>query len=470
MSLQQTLGAPLALGSRRARNPVLFGPHETNLGRKRAISDRHVAYYARRGEGGAGVVVIEEASVHPSDWPYERCPEAAACAEGWAAVAEALHATQTLALAALGHAGGQGVSSYSQRPLWAPSPVPEVPGREVPKAMEREDIEAVVAGFAEAARIARAAGLDGVEVNAGQHSLLRQFLSGLTNRRTDEYGEDRLRFAREVLGAVRAAADDRILGLRLSCDELFPYGGIEPDEGAAIAAQLAEQVDYVLVVRGSIYSVAATRPDGHDPPGFNRELAARVRERLQGSVPVVLQGSVVDLDMAAGAIADGACDAVEMTRAQIADPDLVAKALRGDADQVRPCILCNQRCRVRDPRNPLVTCVGQPASGGGPAGLETARVAAIRGHAVTLVERSDRLGGLAAVAGPNAPLVEWLAAEVDRLEVDVRLGAGEVPAGADATSGAAPSTFPPRVTSWCSIRSVGRSAWPWPRSWAVGPS
>src|ERR1700680_4116831 len=197
---------PLALGARVAPSRVIFGPHETNLARGRAVSDRHVAYYAARAAGGAGVIVVEEASVHHSDWPYERCPLASECGPGWDAVASACHREGALVLAALGHAGGQGSSAYSQAPLWAPSRVPEVNSREVPKWMEPSDIAEVVAGFSAAARGAREAGLDGVEVNAGQHSLVRQFLSGLTNHRGDEWGQDRLRFAREVLRAVRSAA------------------------------------------------------------------------------------------------------------------------------------------------------------------------------------------------------------------------------------------------------------------------
>src|SRR6516225_8435823 len=218
-----SLAEPLSLG-RRARAPsrVMFGPHETNLGRRRAFTDRHVAYYRRRAAGGAGIVVTETASVHASDWPYERAPLATESAAGWASIARACHADGALALASIGHAGGQGSSAYSQQPLLAPSRVPEVNTREVPKAMEAADIEAVVADFGDAARQAVSAGLDGVEVNAGQHSLVRQFLSGLTNQRQDGYGEDRLRFAREVLESARDAASGAVIGLRLSCDELAP--------------------------------------------------------------------------------------------------------------------------------------------------------------------------------------------------------------------------------------------------------
>ncbi len=447
---------PLSLGPRTAVNRVMFGPHVTNLGDDdRRYTPRHVAYYERRARGGCGTIVVEGASVHESDWPYERAPLAAQAGDGWAAIVAACGRHGALVVASLDHAGGQGSSAYSQLPLWAPSRVPEVVSREVPKWMEPDDIAAVIAGFGAAARIAREAGCDGVEVNAGQHSLVRQFLSALTNHRDDEWGADRERLAREVIAAVREGVGPaRIVGLRLSCDELAPWAGVTAEMAPAIAASLASAgVDYVVVVRGSIYSFEQTRPDFHQPTGFNAAVAAAVAAAVD--VPVILQGSVIDVGQAEWALGqEVGCAGVEMTRAQIADPDLVAKLRAGVADRIRPCTRCNQMCQVRDVRNPIVTCIGEPTSGretedpdwyvptaspkavavvgAGPAGLETARVAAVRGHAVTLVERSDRLGGLAAVAGPNGALVAWLAAEVGRLGVDVRLGASEVPEGAEA--------------------------------------
>ena len=437
---------PLRLGERRSRNRVLFGPHVTNLGDDdRGVTGRHLAYYRRRASGGCGVVVLEEASVHETDWPYERAPLAERCGDGWSRVGAALRDEGALAIAALGHAGGQGSSAYSQLPLWAPSRVPEVNSREVPKWMEPEDIDAVIAGFGAAGRIACAAGLDGVEVNAGQHSLVRQFLSGLTNHRGDQWGVDRVRFARLVLDAVRAAVGpDRIVGLRLSCDELAPWAGIKAEDAPALASVLVDRVDYLVVVRGAIYSAEQTRPDFHQPPGFNVELCRSVRAALPERVAVILQGSVVDVEQAAWALGERVCDGVEMTRAQIADPDLVFKLAAGTPEQIRPCIRCNQTCQVRDVRNPIVTCVGEPTSGreaedpdwyapaarprdvvvvgAGPAGLETARVAAVRGHRVRVVERRNRPGGVAAVAGPGGPLVDWLVAEVTRLGVAIELG------------------------------------------------
>ncbi len=442
--------SPITVASRTAPNRVMFGPHVTNLGADdRSIPARQVAYYERRARGGCGTIVVEGASVHASDWPYERAPLAERCGPGWADIVAACRPHGSLVIASLDHAGGQGSSAYSQAPLWAPSRVPEVNSREVPKWMEADDIAAVIDGFSRATRIAVEADVDGVEINAGQHSLVRQFLSGLTNQRDDAWGQDRLLFAHQVIAAVRSAAGDRIVGLRLSCDELAPWAGITPEMAPGIAATLVGAgLDYLVVTRGSIYTVEKTRPDFHEPTGFNIELCRSVRAAVQESapqVPVILQGSIVEVGQAEwtlGGYDDPAlCDAVEMTRAQIADPDLVAKLVEGEADRIRPCTRCNQTCQVRDARNPIVTCIGEPTSGretedpdwyvpaahprdvvvvgAGPAGLEAARVAAIRGHRVRIVERDDCVGGMARIAGPNAALVDWWQREHTRLGTDI---------------------------------------------------
>ena len=453
------LTEPVTLGKRaRAPSRVMFGPHETNLGRRRAISARHVAYYERRAAGGAGIIVTEIASVHPSDWPYERAPLAADCGPGWSQTVAACAPHGALVLAGLGHAGLQGSSAFSQGPLWAPSRVPDAGSRELPMEMAESEINALVDGFTAAAALAGRSGLNGVEINAGQYSLLRQFHSGLTNQRGDRYGQDRLALTERVLRSVRAAlGGDPVIGLRLCCDELAPWAGVTPELAAEVAARLAGLVDYLVVVRGSIYSVPATRPDLHTEPGFGIELCRQVRAAVKGAgeagggaVPVILQGSVVDPAAAARALADGAADLVEMTRAQISDPDLVARLRAGQPERIRPCLLCNQACMVRDNRNPVVSCVVEPRSGheldevdvrgtdqhpstvlvvgGGPAGLEAARVLAERGHRVRLAERGPALGGMlttAAAAGGRHRLgiaLDWWRRELARLDVTVSLG------------------------------------------------
>jgi mycofactocin system FadH/OYE family oxidoreductase 1 len=443
---------PVVLAGRQALSRVLFGPHETNLGQGRAISERHVAYYARRSAGGAGVLVTETASVHDSDWPYERAPLAEECAAGWAALAVACRDRGTLILAGLGHTGAQGSTAFSQQALWAPSRVADAASREMPVAMETHDIDLLVAGFVRAARLAVDAGLAGVEIDAGVGALLRQFSSGLTNLREDAYGQDRLLLTRQVLSAVRdAIGHESVLSLRLSCDELAPWAGVTPEMAVEQVRALAPLLDLLVVVQGGPFTASAYRPDAHAPAGHTMELCRQVRNAIAPSLPVVLQGGVVDPAMAQSALDDGVADLVEMTRAQIADADLVAKVRAGAAATVRPCVRCNQACRVRDNRNPVVTCIGDPRSGhelvdvdvdgstghkgqghpvlvvgAGPAGLECARVLAARGASVRVVDAADRAGGMLPVVAAGretfGDLAAWLVSECDRLGVSVALG------------------------------------------------
>lgn len=414
------------------------------------------------------MIVVEEASVDDSDWPYERAPLASHAAEGWSRISLACHEEGALVIAALGHAGGQGSSAYHQRVLLGPSPVPDVETREVSKAMEPGEIEALIAAFGVAAEAAVEAGCDGVELNAGQYSLLRQFCSRLTNFRDDELGEDRAELVRRVIRATRDAVDRAsaggLVGLRLSCDELAAWAGIVPETAAGLLTVLAPLgLDYLCAVRGSAFWTAGTRPDCHVEPGFNREAAAIVRTALAKEVALVAQGSLVDVALAEELVASGEADLVEMTRAQIADPALGSKVAAGAADRVRPCVLCNQACQVRDVRNPVVTCIGEPRSGhettdplidppfasgvvkiparqkshvlvvgGGPAGLECARVAAAAGNEVTLVERDQILGGMVRVAA-RAPGRERLAALVDWLESECRRSGVRIETGHEVT-------------------------------------
>jgi mycofactocin system FadH/OYE family oxidoreductase 1 len=442
---------PVAIGCRTSPSRIVFGAHVTNLAKGRAISEDHVAYYERRAAGGCGVIVVETASVHPSDWPYERAPLASLCAQGWLGVAQACDPYGTLVLAGLGHCGAQGSSAYSGAALWAPSPVVDPQRREMPREIGPEEIAELVTGFERAAALARASGLGGVEIDAGPFSILRQFRSPLTNRRSDRYGTDRLALCREVLLAAReGVGGDGVVALRLSCDELADWGGITPERSLGEVDALADLVDLVVVVRGGSLSTEAYRPREHAGQGFNRAISRQVGEVLAGRAAVAVQGSIVDLAMAEALLGEGAADLVEMTRAQIAEPRLVELVRLGCADRIRPCVLCNQACTVRDTRNVKVSCIGEPSSGheatevslersagrrghalvvgGGPAGLECARVLASYGQDVTVLEATDRLGGALcrAARGPGrqrlALLAGWLEAECRRLGVAFELG------------------------------------------------
>jgi 2,4-dienoyl-CoA reductase (NADPH2) len=227
-----------------------------------------------------------------------------------------------------------------------------------------------------------------------------------------------------------------------------------------IAAELAAVgVDYLVVVRGSIYSTHMTRPDFHEAPGFTIDVTRTISAAV--NIPVFLQGSIIDVGQAEWALGGyqdpPVADAVEMTRAQIADPDLVRKVSTGHPEHIRPCTLCNQTCQVRDARNPIVTCVAEPSSGfeltdpdwhspagtslkvaiigGGPAGLEAARVAAIKGHQVNVFEASDALGGMATRSGPHQRLLAWLESECRRLGVTITLSHQITSAGDAALNG-----------------------------------
>ena len=451
------LFAPLPLGRKTAPNRFVSAAHQTNFATHNRFTERHAAYYEARAAGGTGLIVLEGSAVHPSDWPYEYAVFGydAAVVDGYRLIADAVHRHGALALAQLTHSGMQGSSHYSQLPLWAPSPVPEVNSRELPQAMDADDIAAVIEGFRLSARYAIDGGLDGVELNAGQDSLIRQFLSPLTNQRGDEYGgslDNRLRFARQIVESVRnELGRDAIVGLRLVGDEYAPWAGIKPEDAAEIARHLAGDglLDFISVTSGSIYTGHITRPGLYQPPGFAIHLAAGVKAAV--ALPVFAQGSIVDPAMAARLLAAGQADAVEMTRALIADPELPTKLCQGRTDDIRPCLLANQDNIIGLVQNPRLSCANNPAAGyereaefaqlkpariphrilvvgGGPAGLEAARVAALRGHSVTLYERESHLGGairLAAAAPGRERLalaVDWLERQVRKLEVEIHIG------------------------------------------------
>ncbi|MGK5171150.1 mycofactocin system FadH/OYE family oxidoreductase 2 [Geodermatophilus sp. CPCC 205761] len=461
----ERLSAPLRVGPVTVPRRVVFPAHLTNYAVDGLPTARHAAYYAARAAGGAGLVVTEESTTDPADRPYEKLVRGhdPAVLPGYRLVTDAVHAHGVPVFAQLNHNGGQSDGRHTRRPVTAPSAVPDPLFREVPRAATTAEIARLVAGYADVAARCAAGGFDGVEVQGSQSSLVRQFLSRATNRRTDGYGgplEHRARFLVEVLTAVREAlGPGRALGVRLAGEEGVD-DGTTLDEAVATARLLAARglVDYVSTTVGvATATLHLVIPPMTTPPGYARHVAAAIRAAVD--VPVIGVGRFLTPGQAERALADGDCDLVGVVRGQIADPQFAAKALAGRAGEIRTCLGCNQECAGAVGVNRPLGCVTNPRAGreaplpvpvrrrrvlvvgGGPAGLRAAATAAQRGHAVTLLERGTATGGairLAASAPGREglrPLVDDLAAECARAGVDVRTG---VRATADVVRAQAP--------------------------------
>ncbi len=443
---------PLRLGPLTLRNRIVFCAHLTNYAAGGLPTEQHAAYYAARAAGGAGLIITEEHSTHPTDWPYEKLihgfrPEVI---PGYRRITAAVHAHGVPVLAQLNHNGGQASGMYSRLPVWAPSPVPDPLFREVPKAVELHEIREIVAGYGLVASHCADGGFDGVELQCSHSSIVRGFLSPATNLRTDAYGgplANRARLLLEIIGVVREAIGPRrALGVRICGDELIE-DGITIDEAVAVArmAEATGQVDYINtsigVATSTLYMIEASM---RIPPGYAMFIPASIRRAV--SLPVVGVGRVKDPLQADRVLAQGQCDLVGVVRGQIADPDFAAKARAGHAAAIRTCLSCNQECVGRMGLNRWLGCIENPRAGreatplpasrtagrrvyvvgGGPGGLQAAITAADRGHQVTLFERAERTGGQAAIAAsvPSraefGDLVRNLAAEAARLGVSVK--------------------------------------------------
>ena len=338
-------------------------------------------------------------------------------------------------------------------PVLAPSSIRERAHRAFPKVMEQEDIDRVIGDFVAAARRCLQGGFDGIEILSHSH-LLGQFLSPLTNQRDDDYGgslENRMRLTLQVLEAVRAEVGPKfILSMRITGDELT-QGGLSADDCVAAAKILEKSgyVDLLNILAGAPYDDLGlaewVRPMGL-PAAPHITVAGRIRDAV--NLPILHAGGIADIATARHAVSGGHVDLVGMTRAQIADPYLVEKLRVGEEERIRPCVglgycvdrvnqgkpaVCGHNAAAgreqtlphRVPRAPTRKKV--VIVGGGPGGLEAARVSALRGHHVVLFEASDQLGGQLALASKGVTrrqvrgVADWLISEVSLLDVDIRL-------------------------------------------------
>ena len=446
------LAEPIRIGSRTARNRVMRLATVTNLGDAHGVGERMLAHYRAVARGGPGTLITEALRVHRSDggrhtamFLYEP-----ASVPGFRRLAEVVHGEGALLIAQLNHGGRQ---HFSRRvpTLWAPSALACPRSGGVPHEMTPAEIEDVIEGFVRSAVHAREAGLDGVEVHGAQGHLVGQFMSPFSNQRTDEYGgslENRLRFPREIIRRIRLAAGrDFVVGYRLGVEEFTP-GGLTIEDSKRVARALADDgaVDYLSLSQGIFNSLEMHLPDRHFPAMPFLDLHAQVKAEV-GGLPVVTSTRIQTPAQAEEILASGKADIVGLCRALIADPEWTAKALAGQPERIRLCIACNH-CWSLVIEGEAIACTVngtcgrehelgelQPVAaprrvvvvGGGPAGLEAARVAAERGHRVTVLEQYAQLGGKVRIA-EEVPhheevgnILRYLIPEVERLGVTVRL-------------------------------------------------
>lgn len=442
MGQYDNLFEPIQVGGISIPNRIVRSAHGTGL-----HGDEMIAYHEARAKGGVGMSTLEAVSVHagaPSRIPLWSDD----CIPFYERLTKRIAPHGMKLFQQLYHPG----ASYPAAPEnWSASAIPNPMANVMPMEMTKAQIDEVVASFASAARRCRDGGMDGVDVHASSGYLIHEFLSPALNQRTDEYGgsrENRMRFMFEVIAAIRAEVDDKfVVGVRLPNEDYVP-GGLTAEENAAIAKAVEPEVDYVSLHMGAYWRFHRLISPSDDPLGV--EMPANEVITADITKPTMVVGRIMTMDHASSIVASGAADMVSMVRALIADPEIVNKARRGEEHKIRPCVGSNMGCVGQLMSTGKISCVVNIAAaqentvtfepeeaaeqkkkilivGGGPAGMEAARTAAIRGHKVELHEASKRLGGQVAIAA-GAPhradlgaITSWLEGELDDLDIDVRL-------------------------------------------------
>ncbi len=441
------LFSPLKIGTFTVRNRILSTAHFTGFAEKGMPSDRHRAYWGSKAKGGIGLIITEVQPVHPTAGIG---PSMIQCyrdgvAKAFRPIVEEVHRYGGRIMAQIWHPG-KSTLPYSVQEVVSSSPIPSPSYGTRPRALTVKEIQELVESYARSAARMREGGLDGVEIHCAHGYLPLQFMSPLHNQRTDGYGgpeENRIRFPLEIIRAVRkAVGDDYTVGIRITGDELVP-GGLTLADMKRITPKLvaAGNLDYVNVSLGGPNVIA---PMG-TPHGAYVYLAEGIQETV--AVPVFCIGRIVDPAMAEEIVKTRRAHMVGMTRANMADPDLPVKARQGRVEDIRPCIGL-MTCWARTAHPEGITCALNPSVGkeerykitpaphkkrilvvgGGAAGMEAARVAAERGHAVTLIEKEPYLGGQMVLAAQTVNRAEmrkpiiYYQGQLKKLGVIVRLG------------------------------------------------
>jgi 2,4-dienoyl-CoA reductase-like NADH-dependent reductase (Old Yellow Enzyme family) len=463
------------------KNRVLMAPMEKNLCTADGlITSRYSEYLVARARADVALLRVEATYVDPvgKGRPFQAGAHSDRIIPPLARLVAEVHAVDGRLSVELAHCGRQTSSIVTGRQPVAPSAVPcQASGGYMPRALTFGEIADIIERFAAAAARARTAGVDAIEIHGASGYLLNAFTSPYTNLRDDEYGgspENRMRFPLEVVGAVRdVIGPDMPLIYRLSADDFVP-GGITSAESGPLAAELERAgVDLIDVSAGTYESILATQPPMESEPGTLLPLAAKIKEHV--SIPIATAGKLVHLEIAEQALVSGQLDFVTIGRGLHADPELLTKARSGRQDEIRRCIACAE-CVAFLGRGEPAYCAINPATvrerslrtrraripkrvlvvGAGPAGLEAARGASLRGHSVTVFERAEQMGGqvrfgsIAAGRRDFGEPVRFLKSELSRLgvrascgvEVDADIVAQVAPDAVIVAVGAA-STPPP---------------------------
>ncbi|MBE0480350.1 MAG: FAD-dependent oxidoreductase [Dehalococcoidia bacterium] len=446
------------IGKMRTRNRIVMGPMVRNYATEDGfVTGQLVDHYTTHARGGAGLIIVEATFVDPAGRGFHRQLgiHSDRCLPGLNRLAEAIKEWGARAAIQLHHAGRQTSPEVTGMQVVAPSSVPCPVSMSIPRELTTQDVMELVETFARAALRARTAGFDAVELHGAHGYIVSQFLSQNTNRRVDKYGGDldgRATFAVEILQKIKAlAGKDFPVIVRINGEDLVEFG-LEAEESQQLAVRLqragADALDISAGTYECLLNPRITSPFGMAPTYAPRGELVTYAEHVKRvvGIPVITVGSITP-EMGEEIIEKGKADFIAIGRNLLVDPELPHKVARGEVERIRPCIRCNEMCigRLFDGLEVRCTVNGEVSFesnrmalplkpkeiaiiGGGPAGLEAARVAALRGHSVTVYEKETELGGHlreATVADFKDDLrsyKKWLIAETRRLGVRIETG------------------------------------------------